>query len=170
MKRLLSIAVISVFSLHFVGFYGYYVLRLIEIRMEMRDRLQNMPLSQLQKLDLTVDQYQRLRVGEDEVKVEGRMYDIATLEIKGDRVVIYALHDSDEDSLLAFLDAVITRGQEDTQPFPQGLLAFAALQYLPSLFQVAQPLFSTQQGATHYFDTGFSFYQKPPTQPPQLQS
>lgn len=168
MKRLLSIVVISVFSLHFVGFYGYYIFRLIEIRTEMRDQLKDTPLSELQKLDLTLNRYNQSRVGEDEVKIDGKMYDIATLQVKGDRVVIYALHDSDEDSLLSFLDAIIMRSHRDTEPLPSGLFALAGLQYLPSLFQLVQPIFIIQKGATNYLDIDSSFHPKLRTPPPRL--
>jgi hypothetical protein len=167
MKRFLSIIVITVFTLHFAGFYVYYAIRLLHIRQEMRNDLNKMPLHELQKLTLSADEYERSKVGDDEVKLAGKMYDIAQIERVDNQIVIYAVHDEAEDSLLAFLNTVIKRGENDKKPLPQGLLALAGLQYLPSIFQVLQPVFLDVKSFTHYLVSNCTFYPDLLSPPPR---
>jgi hypothetical protein len=167
MKRAVSILMIVVFSLHFAGFYAYYAFRLVDIRKEMRKELKQKPLYELQKLTLSIEEYTRSKVGDDEVNVGGKMYDIARMEAFNNEIVIYALHDEAEDSLISLLNTIIKRGDDDKRPVPQSLLALLGLHYLPSVFHLINHVLLNSKASTHYLVSIYSFYPNLLSPPPR---
>jgi hypothetical protein len=75
------------------GFYVYYILQLKRIHAEMREQMKHLPADQLDVLHLSYQEFLDARVEEHEVKVKGKMYDIARIEQSGDRVTVFGLHD-----------------------------------------------------------------------------
>jgi hypothetical protein len=64
------------------------------------------------------------------MKWEGKMYDIARVERAGDTVLIYAVHDKDEDGLLNFIGAVVDMARQDTRPTPASVIQFFSLKFV----------------------------------------
>lgn len=108
----------------------------MHIRNEMRAALKTMPEERLTKLVLTESDFFRSKVEEHEIKIDGRMYDIARLQYAGGKVIVWCLHDEAEDNLLAFLDAVSNRAHQDSTPVPQSILQFLSLTFLVPEFQL----------------------------------
>ena len=90
------------------GFYLYYVAKLQQIRSEMREALKSLPESELNVLKMSMAQFLEATVDEHEIKVKGRMYDIARIVISKNSVTVYGKHDEKEDNLIALLDHFIT--------------------------------------------------------------
>lgn len=122
-----------VFLLNGAGFYVYYIIQLQQIRKEMREALKLIPDHDLEILKLTKKQFLQARVEDHEVRVNGKMYDIARVKLQGETVLVYCLHDEMEDNLLAFLNEIVGKPLKDKTPRP--VLQFISLSYvLPSAF------------------------------------
>ncbi|MCX8490954.1 MAG: hypothetical protein ORN54_07795, partial [Cyclobacteriaceae bacterium] len=78
----------------------------------------------LELIRLTKSEHQKSLHEEDELELNGRMYDVARVEVKEGIYLVYALHDRAEDNLLGFLDEVVKRSSSDKKPVPSQLLHF----------------------------------------------
>jgi hypothetical protein len=152
MKRLLVFILLLVFSLQFTGFYIYYAFRLTEIRREVRSQLKFLPEEKLERFVLTHDQFMTARHGDDELRLQGKMYDIARMESANDSLIIFALHDEAEDNLLSLLTTVVKRTNTDKKPLPLPLFSLLALVYLPATFSYSAAWFNELGVLTPYFD------------------
>ena len=130
MKKLFAIAFVSLFLLHFAGVYTYFGVRLMAIRQEMKQLLKYTPDHQLELIRLTKSEYQKSLHEEDELELNGRMYDIARVEVKEGIYFVYALHDGAEDNLLGFLEEVVKRSSSDKKPVPAQLFQFFSLVFI----------------------------------------
>ncbi len=130
MKKLTGILFLSVLLLQVGGSYVYFIVRLSAIRHEMRAQLQHKPDDQLTLLTLTHEEFQKAKADDHEVKVDGKMYDIARVVISGDKVLVYALHDEAEDNLIALLDEIVKRSSNDKKPVPSQLIQLLSLQFV----------------------------------------
>lgn len=117
---------------HLAGFYVYFVLRLHTIHEQARAGIASLPDERLARLELTTREFESLGGDDGEIRYNGRMYDIARTEVHGDHTVVFALHDADEDDLLAFIAAVVDTAGQDSQQAPQALTFFLSLSFLPA--------------------------------------
>jgi hypothetical protein len=129
-KKIFSILFLSALLLQVAGSYVYFIARLAGIRSEMREQLKYKPDEELTVFTLTPDEFLKIKVDDQEVKVDGKMYDIARIEKKGDKLVVYALHDEAEDNLLAFLSEMASRTSKDKKPVPSQLVKLITLQFV----------------------------------------
>ena len=127
-----SLLFLLLMVVHLAGFYVYFVFRLHTIHEQARAELINRPDHQLARLELTAREFESLGGDDGEIRYNGRMYDIARTEAHGDRMVVFALHDADEDDLLAFIAAVAKTADQDHQQAPQAFTFFLSLTFLPT--------------------------------------
>ena len=169
LKKSLSIALLSFFLLHLAGFYVYFGIRQAQIHREMRSKLKYLPADQLEAIHLSTKAYQRaLRDDGDEIELNGKMFDIARVEIIQNQVIIYCLHDSAEDNLLSFLDHVLNNAAQDQQQVPSPLFQFSALTFiLPSIFSFNNQVSLSFHSFTNYSVSDFSFAPSLDTPPPR---
>ncbi len=167
MKKLFAIAFVSLFLLHFAGVYTYFGVRLINIRQEMKVKLKALPDEQLEEITLSNDTFQKINIDENEVELNGKMYDIARIESKGNKYVIYALHDNHEDGLLSFLDEVVKRSNNDKKPMPSQLLQFISLVFIPPSNNFYFPPILTEKHFCLYSNSYSSFHSAIEPPPPR---
>lgn len=168
MKRYFTFFVLFLFSLNFLGFYGYYAFRLIEIRKEAKAQLKYLPEHQLSKFTFSTLAYEQVKRGDDEIQVEGRMYDIARLEKTADSVIIFALHDEAEDNLISFLQTVLKRTATDKKPIPVSITHFFGLTYLGSFFEWKSSAPRYETGSTVHTFSCSTFKTQLSTPPPKV--
>lgn len=149
LKRAFSIFVLVIFLAHFAGFYLYFFTQLQLVRQEMRAKLKELPADELELLILSAEEYKHAKVEEHEVKVQGKMYDIARVTEQSDSVLIYCVHDAAEDNLLAFLDKILSLPLKD-KSVPQGVLHFYTMCFLPTQWDFALPEFTSATSFTAY--------------------
>ncbi len=116
----------------------------------MRAALQAMPQEDLTKLVLSEAEFIRARVEQHEIKVNGKMYDIARVMFENGNVTVWCLHDEAEDNLLAFLDAVSSRAHQDSSPLPQSIQQFLSLTFLIPEFQFPCVCYASAKAETAY--------------------
>ena len=134
----------------------------------MRSKLKYLPADQLEVILLSAKAYQQSLQDDDEIEINGKMFDIARIEVKEEQVIVYALHDSAEDNLLSFLDQVLKSAAQDQQQIPSPLFQFSALTFLlPSTLSFSNPLPSSFRAFTNYAIRDFSFVPSLDTPPPR---
>ncbi|MBL7848060.1 MAG: hypothetical protein JNL40_11365 [Cyclobacteriaceae bacterium] len=129
-KRFCSFVLLVVLLAHLGGFYAYFFVRLGDLRMTMREKLSELPAEQLDVIRVPKDQFKSSLLEEREMKWQGRMYDIARVETHGDHLLVYCIHDKDEDGLLSFLSTVVDLSQQDNTRAPISVVQFLALKFV----------------------------------------
>ena len=79
----------------------------------MKTAMKAMPDVALQKRVLTREQYQSALAGEDELNINGHMFDMARVIFHERSVIVLGLEDHDEDNLLVFLKEAERRSSSD---------------------------------------------------------
>jgi hypothetical protein len=166
-KRFTSIFVLTIFLAHFAGFYVYFIFQINRNRQEMRARLQVLPAERLDVIALAPDKFKEVREDDYEMKIDGKMYDIARVEEREHLVLVYCLHDRSEDTILAFLDRVLADPLNDEQA-PAGLIQFFSLTYIPTVCNFLIPHFSEVRSLTAYQEIQSSFCKKEIAPPPKV--
>ena len=168
MVKTLSIVLISFFLVHLTGFYVYFGIRQSQIHREMRSKLKELPADQLEVIHLSVKAYQQSLRNDDEIEIDGKMFDIAFVEHKNEKVIVYCLHDSAEDNLLSFLDQVLKKATQDSQQASTSLFQFNFLSFiLPSDFRINHSSISILCPFTSYLIGDTSFVTSLDTPPPR---
>jgi uncharacterized membrane protein len=134
MRRWLSIFLLVLLAANFTGGYFYFVVRSLQIKHEMRALLKTLPEDKLIRISLTKREFERVRVEEHEIKINGKMYDIARVKLEGEIFHVYCVHDEAEDNLLSFLNNVLIRLQNDSTQLPVSVSAFAMLLFIATEF------------------------------------
>lgn len=119
----------------------------------MRAALKDLPREKLEKFSMDEVEFKNVLVDEHEIKVEGRMYDIARIEQDHQLIIIYALHDAAEDDLLSFLDEIAKRPMQDKKSPPSQILQFIALTFLPP----SKTILSHRDGKVLELNTVYAF-------------
>lgn len=130
MKKIVSIVVLSLFLMHFVGFYVYFVVRQGQIRQEMREAIGYLPAEEFETFVFTEAEYNRIKVNANEVKIDGKMFDHSAPKFEEGKVTIFARHDQDEDNLMSFLSEVVNAATHDKKPVPSQLINFLNLTFI----------------------------------------
>ena len=167
-KRLPALIFLSLLLLNLAGAYVYFFVRLQAIKSQMRAEMKNLPTHDLEILKLTVAEFERARVDEEEVKVAGKMYDIARIEQHGAWVTLYVLHDEAEDNLLSLLDAILKNSTKDKKPVPTAVAGLHSLDFLLSNFSFTIPASTIVAHATPFFETSSNAFVRTEGPPPRL--
>jgi hypothetical protein len=101
----------------------------------MRESIGLLPADEFETFVFTMVEYNRIKVNDHEVKINGRMYDHSTPKFEQGKVVLHARHDEAEDSLIGFLKEVVSTATSDEQRAPNELTNFFSLDFIiqPSL-------------------------------------
>lgn len=166
-KKLIGIVFLSVLLLQMAGSYVYFIIRLTTIRQEMRGELKNTPDDQLTLLTFSTKEYKKLNADEDEVEVNGKMYDIARSVRLDDKVLVYALHDEAEDNLLALLQEIVKRSSKDKRPVPSQLIQLLTLQFVVIENNISSPTGIAGVHTTPYNTSCSSFISSIESPPPR---
>jgi hypothetical protein len=164
-KRAYAVLILAILLANSGGFYVYYIVHLQQIKSEMREGLHHLPDHKLEVLTLSLNEYKEAQVDDDEIQVNGKMYDIARMKISRGSVKIFCIHDEKEDDLLALLSEIISK------PIKRDGIPDAVLQFITLLY-VAPPqvaLFNTvanKQFFTVYYFSCKEAFEKTESPPP----
>jgi hypothetical protein len=152
MKKLISILLALCFLIHFVGYYAYFAGRLNEIHSQVKRTKSKLPENQLTRLLIPVADQNSYYLESDEIEFQGKMYDVVRSARQGNVMVIFAIHDTEEDNLLSFIGAVVSTIDSDQSEVPVGFTAFFNLQYISACALILPALnFQYQKNLTAYF-------------------
>ncbi len=168
MRRWLGIALFCVLLLQVGGAYVYFGVRLVVHRQEMRALLKLKPVETLTYFKLTPEAWQRAQVEDEEMEIDGRMYDIARVTYQHNEVHVWAERDEGEDNLLALLHTLATRHHHDKKSVPTLITHVLALIYeVPAMTKTPGRIFFVIAHATSYLAVTDSLLSLPTTPPPQ---
>lgn len=151
MNRIAVYIFLLILAANLVGGYLYFGIRIIHLHNEKRAELRKKDVSELEVITLSLKQFKRVLVEDDEMELNDKMYDIARTVIKGDTIVVYCLHDSNEDNLLSLLDSILSNSTKDKKPVPASVLGFLNLMCLPIQFTKEDIQSINQSHSTAYF-------------------
>jgi hypothetical protein len=154
-RKVISIVLVTILLLNLIGGPAYFCAQLIYQRQAMRQLLAKTPKDQLTRLDLTINGLEDARVEDDELLLNGKMFDIAQIEIDGNTATVYGLFDMKENGLLASLRAQSRKNTENSAS-DQVIARFVTMTFIAEYFQLptAQELDIVQ-----YFDSRSVIYQ-----------
>jgi hypothetical protein len=131
MKRIPALFLFAILLVNSAGFYVYYVIALQRIHREMRAQLKMLPDEMLTRIVLSTDEYSNSLVEDDEIKVKGKMFDVARIDLLKDFVIVFGMYDEKEDDLLAFVNEIISKPLTQDSNVTGSVLQFIALSFLP---------------------------------------
>jgi len=167
-KKAVSIVVLTVLLTHLIGFYVYFVIRQAQIRQEMRESIGYLPNEEFETFVFTLEEYQKIKVNDFEVKIDGKMYDHSAPKFEDGKVILFARHDKDEDDLISFITNIVNSSNEDKKPVPSQLLSFFNLTYLSPL-QLTLPVLSNKiQSFDRYQSSLLTLYLSVESPPPRF--
>lgn len=134
----------------------------------MREQLAALPFEALDCVELSAEDFDRFRVDAHELKINGRMFDIARIIRYPDKIMVYGMYDEAEDNLLAFLNTVMLRLHKDDNPLPASLLTLLTQVYVvPREIRLCQPLLHCSKTEIPYLKDFSSVEVKKQTPPPR---
>lgn len=167
-KKLVPFFWLALLLVHLAGFYVYFVFRLEAIHEAAKEAVHHMSDEELERLEFFPTEFARFGDEPDEIRHNGKMYDIARVEHHHGKIIVFALHDRDEDNLFRFISAVIQTAGQDHQPAPLSLTQFLMLQFIPTFRLVLpDPGFKSVLHCT-IFSIHFSDVISQPLVPPPL--
>jgi hypothetical protein len=155
MKRIPALVLLAILLVNTTGFYVYYVIALQRIHKEMRAKLRTLPDEKLSRLVLSREVYEGSLVEDDEIKLNGKMYDIARSTLGKDSVILYAMHDEKEENFLTFANEIISKPFKQDSAVTGSVLHFIALVFLPG--QEITTTHSDGRAVAHQSNYIFSF-------------
>ncbi len=83
----------------------------MEIKEEMREIIENGV--ELEKITLPLSDYKKYLIEEHELFFHDKLYDVSRVEIEGDSIIFYCIHDEKEQQLLASLEIIFGLEEEN---------------------------------------------------------
>jgi hypothetical protein len=145
-KKSIGITLLILLLLQAAGGYVYFIARLAAIRIEMREQLKTLPDCELTVFTFSKEAFRKAKENDHEVKINGKMYDIARIVPQDEKLLVYAIHDEAEDNLLSLLNEMVNRSSNDKKPVPSQLVQLLTLQFIPVESELPQ---NTFVGITH---------------------
>ena len=152
MRKLSAILALCCLLFLNAGYYFLYKCRLAEIKESVRKEILSSRKHELTKLTFSTEEIDQLDWEEkDEFRYKGEMYDVVSMEKKGDKVIIFCLTDKKEKALKqAFAE---THRQAPDKNTSGSIFKFLKAPFLPTAFLVP-PLTSSAAANIH---SGFLF-------------
>jgi len=121
----------------------------------MKESFKSIPEEQLEILKLSEQQYEKSIVEDGEIKVNGRMYDVARISRMNGMVNVHCLHDEKEDNLFALLDELVAKPIKNQNSIPSEIFEFLSLVFIDT---GASPDFSiaesdSEKNKTYHFSS-----------------
>ena len=90
-----------------------------------------------EKLKISLTDYCKSRVGKDELRLEGRMYDIRSAKICGNEIELVVVRDRKEERAICKISGLLGAHVSDNTIGPQSLIDFMSFVYLvPEVYAV----------------------------------
>jgi hypothetical protein len=111
------------------GILFIYTVRQYSVQKEMEEVL-NSAETQFETITLSISEYQKSRVNAHEISLDGEMYDIKSLTVKGNVVELRAVHDSKERNILKGIKDYSNQTNHPDKNLPNQLQQLLSLNYI----------------------------------------
>jgi hypothetical protein len=89
------------------------------------------PKTKFQTLIIGISKLKDYKIEEDEISINGRLYDIKSFEIKNNKAILVLLHDHKEEWIMNMIKNLIQSDNENKNSIPIQLTQMLSLLYLP---------------------------------------
>ena len=111
------------------GLLLFYHLHQYVIRMEMHELIKD-DHTAFEKLFISLSEFQKSKINDSEIFLDGKMYDIKSVSIVGNKVSLLAINDTEEKNIIDKIKKLImNEGSKEDIPYP--VVKFLYLSYIP---------------------------------------
>lgn len=110
----------------------------------------NDPATEFGILTLSVDDYKKCKQDKDELCIEGKMFDIKSVQVNGDNVIVYAVQDHKEDEIKGRIKKSLRSNHSDSK-IPQPLVELLTLYYILPVQNYLHFITRPEEQYTHDF-------------------
>ena len=129
MKKLVYILLLAVLLLQSGGLVVLYRIRQMSIKYTMMQELKQEEKN-LEKLVLTLSDFEKCRINGHEIRYHGNMYDIKSSHITGENITLTVINDKKEAKILKKLKHLAENDHESSNRLPDKLIKFMSLTYV----------------------------------------
>ena len=96
--------------------------------------------TRFQKLTLSLSDYKKAKINSHEISVNGKMYDVKSISMSGDKVELLAINDSREDDIIDALGKSVGGNEKQNKELPGRLARLLTSDYIfPSPIHIFLP-------------------------------
>ncbi len=107
----------------------FYKLHQSLVQLEMR-KLLNDKETTFQKITLSTREFYNKQICNNEITINGKLYDIKSHKIVGDQVQLFIIYDSKEESILKEIKGFLTESNQTNKDLPNQLQKLLTLNYI----------------------------------------
>lgn len=127
MKKTIPVILLCALFFNFTAYICYFHINQFLIKKEIKVAAGNE--AALEKISVPSADYSHA-IGEDEIFIGDKLYDIVKYEISGADIIFHCIHDSDEQSLFAFFESLLEgEGNENIEDIPLSFLNLTTIIY-----------------------------------------
>ncbi len=115
------------------GLQCFFLFRQKLVQVEMAEKLIQKNLPQ-KSITITVETYQDNLINSHEIELNGKLYDISSVALSGNKVQLSVLEDDKEMYILSLLKKVISSESDSHNQYPQQLLSFMSMLFVVPTF------------------------------------
>ena len=131
------------------GLLLFYEAEQLYVHHEMQQSLKKCDRPTLQ-LTVSLDEYREGRIGKDELRLCGKMYDIRSGKVAGDKVVLTVVRDRKEEEALRKIAQIVGGQKTDNNAIPKSLVELLSFVYLiPEPYTIGIVVFPTDVSFTN---------------------
>ena len=116
------------------GLLLFYQVQQYFVQYRMQQAL-NCNTSRFQKLTLTLDDFQNSKINNNEISLNGKMYDIKSIKTSDDTVELIVLNDTEEESIIEIIKRIVGNENQQNRVLPNKLIQLLSLIYLSTTSQ-----------------------------------
>lgn len=112
MRKLIPFIFLAVVLLHTTGVHFFFYGNQLQLKAEVQRLLQSITNEQLEELQFTAQEFDALQKAhsvEGEFRIGDEMYDVKSIEQRGNTVVVRVLHDTEEEGLLKLFSSLFEK-------------------------------------------------------------
>lgn len=111
-RKFIPFIFLAVVLLHTTGVHFFFYGNQLKLKVEVQRLLQSITSEELEELQFTVQEFEALKNAhgaEGEFRIGGEMYDIKSVEQRGNKVIVRVLHDTEEEGLLKLFSSLFEK-------------------------------------------------------------
>jgi hypothetical protein len=117
------------------GVFVFYGLKQYYVKQEMRERIVSTKMG-MQKITLSVSEFQTCKINETEISMNGKMYDVKSVSISGNKVSLEVFNDMEEDEIIEKINLSINNSKQNKNQ-PDQIVQLLTSVYLHPSFQLS---------------------------------
>ena len=129
MKNTCFIVLLAILFMQTGGGLQIYKIQQYCVQREMEQALNNEG-TLFQQLTLSLSDFQKGEINADEISINGKMYDIKSLEIRGDKVELLVINDTREENILEDIKKSINSSNQQNKEHPYHFVKVLTLLYI----------------------------------------